>query len=449
MTMRILQVNTHDIGGGAERIASDLHDAYRVRGHEASLVVGKKRGDSSDVLTLYDRNPDIASYWRAAVNNRMLNWFGEDYCRISQLAFALGKLADPRRTWDRWNGREDFNFPVSRNLMTLTDKPPKIVHFHNLHGDYFDLRSLSHISQNTPTILTLHDEWLLTGHCAYSIECPRWEVGCGQCPDLDIYPAIRRDSTAFNWKRKRDIYRNSRLYISTPCNWLMQRVERSMLSFHATRVIHNGVNTSVFRPIDKRKARQALDLPLDTTILLHVAKRGEQSRYKDNVTIEQAVTKISREKMSSKSPLFLRLGGEPSTEAINGAVIKQIPYQSDTNTVAYCYQAADVFMHAAHADTFPTTVLEALACGIPVVTTNVGGASEQVEDGETGYLVPPGDHVAMASRVLQLLSDPTRAQEMGRRASEMAQKRFNMEKQVDEYLEWYREVIDSFQQSDD
>ena len=108
-----------------------------------------------------------------------------------------------------------------------------------------------------PTVLTLHDAWLLSGHCAHSFDCERWKTGCGECPDLTIEPAIRRDATADNWVRKRDIYARSRLYVATPSPWLMGRVEQSMLApaVEQARVIPNGVDLSVFRPADKRSIR--------------------------------------------------------------------------------------------------------------------------------------------------------------------------------------------------
>lgn len=116
--------------------------------------------------------------------------------RLSRLAQTL---ADPQRAFDRWRGREDFSFPYDRpNLRPTTD----ILHLHNLHGGYFDLRQLPRLSQTLPTFITLHDTWLLSGHCAYSNGCQRWQIGCGHCPDLTLYPATPRDATAQNWQRK-------------------------------------------------------------------------------------------------------------------------------------------------------------------------------------------------------------------------------------------------------
>jgi glycosyltransferase involved in cell wall biosynthesis len=87
-------------------------------------------------------------------------------------------------------------------------------------------------------------------------------------------------------------------------------------------------------------------------------------------------------------------------------------------------------------------ILEALACGTPVVATSVGGIPEQIEDGVTGFLTPPGDPLAMARRIEQLLSDYTLRQRLSVSAVDAARRRFDLNRQVDDYLAWYREIID-------
>src|SRR5262245_59012697 len=119
-------------------------------------------------------------------------------------------IGQPHRWLQIRCGYEDFNFPASWHLLDLPPERPDILHCHNLHGSYFDLRALPWLSQQVPVVLTLHDAWLLSGHCAHSFDCQRWQTGCGQCPDLAIPPAIRRDATAYNWRRKRDVYTKSR-----------------------------------------------------------------------------------------------------------------------------------------------------------------------------------------------------------------------------------------------
>ena len=126
---------------------------------------------------------------------------------VQQMRCGLEMLAEGRPGIEQALGREDFDHPGSRQLLEHSPCPPDIVHTHNLHGYYFDLRSLATLSHQAPAATTLHDEWMITGHCAYTLGCPRWEHGCGQRPDLAVYPALRRDGTAYNWRRKSDLRR--------------------------------------------------------------------------------------------------------------------------------------------------------------------------------------------------------------------------------------------------
>jgi len=135
------------------------------------------------------------------------------------------------------------------------------------------------------------------------------------------------------------------------------------------------------------------------------------------------------------------LGEAAPPERIGDVEIQFVPYQKDPERVARYYQAADLYIHPARADTFPTTVLEALACGTPVVASAVGGIPEQVIEGRTGFLVPVGDARAMAGRVLDLLADEGLRVRMGRQSAEDAARQFGLERMVREYLAFYEAML--------
>src|SRR5262249_34584208 len=135
-----------------------------------------------------------------------------------------------------------------------------VLHVHNLHGGYFDLGLLPVLTSRLPAVATLHDEWLYTGHCAYTLDSERWLTGCGRCPPFVPSPRLLVDGTAGTWRRTRPLYARSRLHLVAPSRWLMARAERSMLAEAApsTRVIPNGVDLEVFRPGSTEEARARL-----------------------------------------------------------------------------------------------------------------------------------------------------------------------------------------------
>jgi glycosyltransferase involved in cell wall biosynthesis len=205
------------------------------------------------------------------------------------------------------------------------------------------------------------------------------------------------------------------------------------------RVIPSGVDQTVFHPANRRQARIDLGLPEDALILLFVAQRMRQNPFKDYETIQRAVQIVSSQK-NSREVLFLSLGSTENDTVHQDLNIRHIPFTSDITLVAWYYQAADIYLHAAHEDTFPNVVLEALSCGVPVIATAVGGIPEQIIDGKTGFLVPPRDAEAIARQILILLNDPAACREMGQNAQEDARSRFNLDLMVSRYRDYYRHI---------
>jgi glycosyltransferase involved in cell wall biosynthesis len=418
------------------RIAWMLHHAYRARGCDAWLAVGRKHSHDPSVL----RIPNEAhwAFWikflkriselRNPIPTRIRRW-------CSHLAKIHHRIAKNR-------GYENFYFPGSWHLLDLPPQKPDILHCHNLHGGYFDLRVLSWLSQQVPMVLTLHDIWLLGGHCAHSFDCERWKTGCGHCPNLPVSVPLRRDGSAYNWQRKRKIYAKSRFYVATPSHWLMEKVEQSMLApaVVESRVIHNGMDLSVFCPADKISVRAELGISQDVKVLFFSAVKAQKSIWKDYQTLRSAVELLAQ---SAQPLLFITLGAFEQEEHLGQITIQCVPYQNDPGVVARYYQAADVYIHAARADNFPNTVLEALACGTPVVATAIGGIPEQIDDGETGFLVSPESPEDMAAAIQQLLQDDTLHYQMSIRAAETARQRFDANRMVEDYLEWYQEILSS------
>lgn len=460
--LRILQVGTVDTGGGAASVAGNLMRGYRTRGCEAWMAVGRQASDDPHVFVLPDDRRAVYRMTGYASLQQRLKWMagrspGTGWGWLSR---SLRIATHPRALVEQVSGREDFEFPGTYDLLDLTPARPDVVHCHNLHGGYFDLRALKWLSRQVPTVLTLHDGWLLSGHCAHSFDCERWTTGCGACPDLTIYPAISRDGTADNWIRKHDIYADSRLYVTTPSKWLMGRVEQSMLApaVEQAQVIPNGVDLSTFRPADRRLVRNRLGIaPEAAMVLLTIGRR--ESPWGDPRMERAAIAAIAA-RTGRSGVVFIALGDEKAaspTPPITDAHVRWVAWQEDPKALARYYQAADICLHCARADTFPTTILEALACGTPVVATAVGGIPEQIRSSDldairsnamtaledaTGLLVPAGDAGAMAEAVIALLSHGPARCRLGDNAARDMRARFGVDRQVECYLAWYRTIIE-------
>jgi glycosyltransferase involved in cell wall biosynthesis len=425
------------------------------------MIVRDKRTGDPNILAI--PNDSYRNFWARSWHRAsyMLERLPVSPKRTRLLRNVFGWIGEPGRKLEIARGHEDFASPATRRILELGGNPD-IVHCFNLHGQYFDLRELPWLSRQRPVILDLRDAWLLSGHCAHSFDCDRWKTGCGECPDLRIYPALQRDGTAFNWKRKSEIYAQSRLHISTPCRWLMQKVEQSMLAqaVSTSRVVPTGVDLSVFHPGDKSAARALLNLPQDARVLVFASHGVRHNIWRNYDMLQKAVVSFAKGTHASKTVLValgeVGVGEHGRSEKSSGVEIRFVPRQGPETVAAYC-QAADLYIHAARADTFPRAVLEALACGTPVIATSVGGIPEQVNgltfqgaassaslvEEPTGALVPPGDSEAMAAAIQLLLGDDSLRQRLSRNAARDAQVRFDVRHQVKQYLDWYHELVPS------
>jgi glycosyltransferase involved in cell wall biosynthesis len=460
MALSIAHVGTIDEGGGAAAVAGGLMRAANARGHRAWHLVGRKHSRDPQVVVLPDdTRPALRASGYAAAQASLRSLAGRFPDRgFGWLSRTLRLATHPRAARARRLGLDDFEFPATAALADLIGGDPDILHLHNLHGGYFDLRALPALSRRVPTVITLHDMWTLTGHCAHSLKCERWMSGCGQCPALHLDPAVRRDATDDNWRLKQSIYAASHLHIVSPSRWLSDKVEASMLMPAAAslRVIANGVDTSVFRPADRAEARRSLGLPADALIvMLTTGSRG--SMWKDDRTLRETMRRLSREPFASPV-LFVAVGRESAITGSHGASTHAVRFQHDPGVMARYYQASDIYLHAAHADTFPLAVLEAMACGAAVVATRVGGIAEQIAPapllalraeaseaigGATGVLVGPESGLEMADATALLLSRPEVRDRLAANARRSIEQSFTLERQVARYFELYAEILQS------
>jgi glycosyltransferase involved in cell wall biosynthesis len=458
VTLAIAHVGTIDEGGGAAAVASGLVRASRARGHQAWHVVGRKRSADPHVVVLPD---DDRALFRAtgytAVQTALRQLAGRFPDRgFGRVGRMLRLVTHPRAMAARFRGLDDNEFPATVGLVDRLGLSPDIVHLHNLHGGYFDVRALAAISAQVPTFVTLHDMWMLTGHCAHSLGCERWTSGCGCCPDLGLDPAVRRDATDDNWRGKQATYARSRLHVATPSRWLGEKLAASMLqpAIASRRVIPNGVDTSIFQPADRQRVRRELGLPLESVIvMLTTGSRG--SMWKDDATLRDTMKRVSRQDLGTPV-LFLAIGRESAVTGSHGAATRSIAFQYDPKTMAKYYQASDLYLHASRADTAPLAVLEAMACATPVVAGRVGGIPEQIAPvpltalraehadaigDATGVLVSPESGLEMAEATSLLIARPDLRALLGANAARSVTACFSLDRQVERYLEWYGEVL--------
>jgi len=396
--MKIAQVSLAVHHGGAERIALDLHRAHRAAGHHACLLVGRGPADEPGSVFL-----DPLAGRPAAVR---------------ALAGISPHLARPLAAARRWRGYDVHDQPATDRLLdhaaAALGGPPDVLHLHALAGSYLDLRQLPRLSAAVPTVLTLHDAWALTGggHHQHAGD-------------------PRAAAAAHNLAVKQAAFADSHLHVAAPSRWLIDQVAGSILApaALATHVVPHGIDPTVFTPGDRAAARQRLGLPTHGYRALFVAFAATPDHpCKDLPTVTAAAG------LAQTPDLTFDVVGTAGRR--DGRVCFHGPVR-DRDRLADHYRAADVLLHAAHAENFPTVILESLACGTPVIATAVGGIPEQLDEGVTGLLVPPRSPDALTQALDGLLANAPRRNEMARAARRAATDHFAAPAMAQRYVSLY------------
>lgn len=287
-------------------------------------------------------------------------------------------------------------------LIEMEKYEPDIIWLHNLHGYYIHIEVLFQWLKMHPEIQiywTLHDCWSFTGHCAYftMVGCNKWKSGCGGCFQLRSYPkTCGLDYTKRNYIRKKNAFTKvPNLKLITPSRWLAKLSRESFLAEYPVEMIHNTVDTSIFKPT-KSNFRIQNNLT-DKYVILGVAVGWEKTKgFQDMLKL--------RELLSIKYVIVLVGLTSRQIRKLPSGIIG-ITHTANQKELAAIYTASDVFVNPTHQDNYPTVNLEAAACRTPVLTYDVGGSPESVP---VENVFPENDVKGMAGRIVQICENKAR-----------------------------------------
>jgi glycosyltransferase involved in cell wall biosynthesis len=313
-----------------------------------------------------------------------------------------------------------------------------VLHFHGTHG-FFNYLAFPTLTRDKPAVLTLHDLWPISGHCAYPYECERWRSGCGACPHLDTHPAVKRDATRIEWRLKQWVYRRSNFVVVALTRWSREIAAQSLLREFPIREIPHGIDTGIFRPMERAVCRQMLGIPAEKRVIMFAALTLNEPRKGATALLEalRALPVSLR-----KDLVLLTVGdhGDALTRACDMPSVN-LGYVRNDHIKALAYGASDAFVSPTSAETFGLMIGEALACARPVVAFRVAAVPDLVRPGETGYLAELGNVVELRDGIAALLTDPTGWARMSSQCRAVAEREFSLELEVDRHLELYRELL--------
>lgn len=361
--MKILMINVVCGIRSTGRICTDLAVALEAQGHEVKIAYGR------------EEVPD--KFQKYAVR------IGSDFG--VKLHGVKARLQDGCGFGSK-KATEKF-------IGWVKEYDPDVIHLHNIHGYYLNIEVLFNYLKvcGKKIIWTLHDCWAFTGHSAYcdAANCERWITGCYECPNMKEYPASFVDRSKDNWAQKKELMDwIPNLTIVTPSEWLAGLVRKSFLAKYPVTVIHNGIDTSQFYPLEN-DTKEFYGIG-NKFMLLGVATAWDEMKgYSDYLKLADILG-------DGYQVVLVGL-----TEEQKDKLPKNVIGIEQTNSVkelAQLYTAADLFLNLSYCENYPTVNLEAIACGTPVLTYKTGGSPESA--GKDAIVVERGDIQAVVDAIV-------------------------------------------------
>lgn len=346
--MRVLQINTTVNSGSTGRITEDIGRVLIENGHDSYIAYG--RGDRSS----HSKKIKIGN-------------------KLDIYKHGLKTLLFDKHGLGSTNSTLEF-------IKKIDKINPDVIGLHNIHGYYINYKILFDYikSKDIPVLWTFHDCWPFTGHCTYfdGVDCFKWKTHCEKCPKTKNYPKAFIDRSFKNFDDKKAAFDGvENLIIITPSHWLSKHIKNSFLKNYPIEVIHNGIDLEVFKPNLK-------DYNPNDKIVLGVASIWDSRKGLEDF-------KKLRKVLPLQTKIVLIGLSKKQIDSLPEGIIGFSRTESVEKLVKW-YNKATVFVNPTYVDNFPTTNIEAIACGTPVITYNTGGSPESIDE-KTGVVVEKGD----------------------------------------------------------
>lgn len=363
--MKVVHISTSDRMGGAAIAAYRLNEAMRAMGMDSKMLVANKVSDENSVFSLADLKGKQYKFIYELVHSFS---FHLKQCLLKPYGiFSLGAF---------------FSYRISCLSMI---KDADVIYVHWTNDAFIGIREINRLLRlGKPVFFFMHDMWLITGGCHHSFACNQWRNKCKLCPNIQRKSMQCISQYVFDKKKKL-----LPMHIITPSKWLSDCVRNSALFSNSEVVtIPNLLNTRIFRLIDKQVARAILGLPFEKKLILFAAAGGSTNIYKGWNIIERISNSLSKEEIG-----IVLMGNRLSDSSKFSLPIYSMGRLHDEYSLALLYNAVDVYLSPTMAESFGMTLVEAQACGTPVVAFNVGGVPDTMVHKLTGYLAELGNEI--------------------------------------------------------
>ena len=411
--MKVIHLNHSDINGGAARATFRIHQALLKEKINSKIWANKIF--SKDLKVEGPKNPFEKLYYdlgpRLIANSL-----------VKTLKTKNPIIHSPSVLPSKW---------VSR----INESDADIIHLHWVQGEMISISDIAKI--NKPTIWTPQDMWIFSGAEHYTDD-NRWRLGYKKNNRPHYESGF--DLNLWTWKRKMKFWSQS-IQIVAPSQWLARCVRESVLTSEwPVSIIPNTINTDVWKPINKKIAREKLNLPNDVSLILFGAIGGGIDPRKGFDLLKDAL-KIAQKNFQLKKVELVIFGQDkPKVKQELGFPIHYMGKVDDDKILRTIYSSADVMLIPSRQDNLPNTGLEAHATGVPVIAFNTGGLSDIVDHKNNGYLADPFDVEDFANGIVWILENKN-LDNLIKNARKSAVNKYSEKVIATQYIQLYKKLL--------
>ena len=400
--MKILQINNVYPYGSTGKIVKDIHTSLINNGHKS-----------------------IVCYANGKRTNE------HNICKFSNIVSQKANAILSRISGIMYGG---CLYQTKRLIKIIKKEKPDIVHIHCINGHTVNIyRFIEWLKKNNiSTVLTLHAEFMYTANCGYSLDCNKWQSGCGNCPRLKKETkSLFIDNTHTSWKKMHNAFKGFKnIEVISVSPWLMNRAQKSpILSDLKHEVILNGLDTSIFKRYDTTELKKKLGIK-NKKIIFHATAQFNNNI--DHIKGGYYVIELAK-RLKNKNVQILVAGTYQKNTDIpeNITLLGKI---SDQQLLAMYYSLADVFLLTSKKETFSMTTAESLCCGTPVVGFKAG-APELITIQEFSSFVENGNLDELYKETIKWLNT-----EKDIKIEQLAHNKYSKDKMVKGYIDIYQKL---------
>jgi glycosyltransferase involved in cell wall biosynthesis len=333
---------------------------------------------------------------------------------------------------------------VQKLVYRLQEFKPDVISLHNIHGAGLQPGLLKQLVRISPVAWTLHDMWAITGGCAHAFTCQKYITGCDHsCQCKWPMSNQARHLAKHNWQLRANVYRELKnVVFVTPSRWLSGECRKGLLKDKQVHTIPNGLDLEEFYPIPKVTARESLGVPAHSFAVLFSAAWLSDT-HKGFIYLVHAMNKLVKDYPG----IWLITIGEAEGKDFFGNIKFRHTHLgriSDSHLMRLVYSVADVYALPSLAENFPNTLVEALACGTPCVGFDVGGVSEIIRPGETGFLAQPENSESLAHSLHQVLDlDLDEWQALSQRCRQVAEAEYSLDLYTRRHMDLFESLLNT------